>query len=263
MARVLQILIVSVAVASLLGCAPEVQEELGDCQDQLEDCLDKTSAIKSGDETPAGFTLVLEKDGLGTFQPFSNQFRGQSGREFRDGFFLQIGDYFQALHAYDAIELLDDNGATVKDYQRGEAQWIDVECGRTDQHPITVEMAKLLVPVKADSATHDYRLHGLLDLNGPVTAVTMWAPDSGLRLKTMKQSFGSIDQHPAHGHVEFHFTSSEPCEVRVWTSMQASATAEIHSTADSPRVTKLVVREYSPPANHGGLHQPSWPNLGP
>jgi hypothetical protein len=261
MDRTLKVVIVGVVAVSLLGCCREIEKQLEDCQARLEDCQGQPEALQIGGETPAQFTIAVEADGFATFQPFSNQYRGQSGREFRDGFLLQIGDYLQAVHAYDVIKLEDASGNTIKDYQRGAGppSWIDIECGRTDQNPITLDMAKLLVPIQANPATHGYKLHGLLDLNTPVTAVTMWAPASGLRVQTVTDLFPPVGEYSAHGHVKFHFTSSEPCEVRVWSSMDDSAPADVYSTADSPRVARVVVRETTTSPRHGGLHFPSWP----
>ena len=259
MSRFWSVAILCAAVIPMAGCCDEIEKELEDCKAALEDC-------DSGDsDDGVEFSLVINKDSFATFQPFNNQYRGQTGRPHRDGMFLQIGDFLDAKHYYTDIELHFADG-TSKNYRRKDnlPVWIDIICGDTTQIPITVDMAKILTPEKDDPSTHYRRLHTDLKADVQIVPLTLWAPESGITLKTMAEHFGADatpEEQQGHGHVKFTFTTAKECLVRVlmdWPEEGNQAVPEIYPGDGNPRVTKMVVSEAGGPVRHGGPHQPVW-----
>lgn len=267
MSRAGWVAILVVVAMATAGCCEKEKQALAECEAEL--------AKQQSSGTEDKFTLVIEKDSLATFQPFNNQYREVDPKpDFRDGFLVQIADFQHALHAWDRVELYDETGANFKTYLRGDGlkSWIDIECGTTSSNPITAEMAKALAPVPFDATTNHRRLHSDMqlysDLKRRITPVTIWAPEGGLRVESLASEEPLDTGNPAagtHGHVRFDFFSSEACEVRVWTDLDAGAPDETFpdNAAGNPAVAKIVVSEAGEPQQHGGPHQPIWPIIIP
>jgi hypothetical protein len=257
------IVIVIAAVIPLLGCCEEVKKQLAECKAELEECQD------------GKFTLYIGMDSLATFVPFNNQYREDEGYPvlpYRDGMLLQIGDFIDAEHGYSHISLHFADGSPTKDYLRSTKTpvWIDVDCATTPGQPITVDMARILTPVVNDTATHNRRIHGGLIPGQKIIPLTLWAPESGIRLMTGSETFGANATSGGgqqHGHVDFTFTSANECEVRVlmeWPAVGAQPDPEIYPGNGGSRVSRIEVSEDAPRSpQHGGPHQPGWFGTGP
>jgi hypothetical protein len=251
------VLILSVLAIPMFGCCEELEEcetDLAQTKTAFEQCgIDLAACLNEA------FTLVVELDGMGTFQPFNNQFRNMPVRPHRDGMFIQIGDFADANHPYLNFELKLDDGTT-QEYTRGAnlPVWVDVQCGATQEPPITKDIAKTLAPVVGDPSTHNRRLHVDLDPDAKIVPVTLWAAESGIKLRTKAEQFGP-DQSPVgeegHGHVKFTFGSAEACAVQVWTDWESEP--DTYPSDTTPQVTEIIVHALYVP-QHGGPHQPPW-----
>jgi hypothetical protein len=249
-----------VATVLLIGC--QCTQDLQTCQEKLAQC-----------QPEAAFTLEIQNDSFATFQPFNNQIRNaQSKTPHRDGFLLQVGDFAGAQHTYTMFELQFASGAASKQYLRGNGPppWIDILCGDTSPDPIAMAEAKLLVPDENDNTTWKYRLHVDLNPQSPLTAVTLWAPQDGLRAWTESFSSANVaadETQGMHGHTKYFFSSARPCEVRVWlreliagtppTLGAWRASPDVYKSDPATRVSRIVVPGTNPPT-HGGPHQPPW-----
>jgi len=253
-----------VALAMLERCScDKVEHDLLACQDQL---------AKS--QPVSAFTLEINNDSFATFQPFNNQYRNNpSPAAHRHGFLVQVGDFAGAMHAYTRIELQFASGAAPKSYLRGDGPppWVDILCGQTSPDPLTVAEAKRLIPDEGDPLTFGRRFHVDLNPETPLTAMTLWGPQEGLRAWT--ETFGGRNvetdaSQGEHGHAKYFFSSERPCEVRVWLRDQNPtpppalgawrATPEVFPIDPSKRVARIVVKEDGIPPTHGGPHQPPW-----
>ncbi len=207
------------------------------------------------------FTLVIENDSFGTFQPINNQIRAQEDPDsYRGGVLFQTSDFSTSPgHTYDWLKLdvdMDDTSWT-QIIGRGAdaARWIDIECGEatSSTEPWPHEQASLLLPntTNADPGDdNDHRLHTEM-IPDSVVAVTLWGPEAGLTIRTEPFTLAG------HGHTRYILTSREPCAVRVWTDLGAATPSVVYGTGEG-RIARIVVGEDDPGTQHGGLHSPPW-----
>jgi hypothetical protein len=226
-------------IAALCGSGCVSRRKYQACKDDL---------AKSGGLT-AAFTVTIDNDGFAQFLPMNNQFwEKPQPSKYYGGFLVQLATLKEAMHVYSNVDLTMADGTTTE-LGRSQAEWVNIVCEPTPGTPISVDLARLLLP-DGTAAGEERVVHRSIQPD-TVSLLTMWRADESISVQSGPSAASGAD----HGHDQFVFSSPTACGVEVWETIAQNAP----TTTYAPDKVKAVrIWSKLSPTPHGGVHQPWW-----
>jgi hypothetical protein len=241
-------LVAFVTIAALCGSGCVSRRKYRECQDELAKCKagSATSASSAG---TAAFTVTIDNDAFAQFLPMNNRFWGEpEPAKYYGGFLVQLASMKEASHSYSNVDLTMADGSKTS-LGRTDAQWVNIVCEPMPGTPISVTLARLLIP-DGQPGTVDRVVHRSI-LPDTVSLLTIWRAAGPISVQSSPSAAGGSD----HGHDQFVFSSPTACGVEVWEKIAQNAP----TTTYSPNQVKAVrIHEALESTPHGGVHQPWW-----
>ncbi len=270
--QVVVLVIIVLVVALAAGAMMCHNHVLGVCRGEDDD--------DEGVTPTASFSKIIITDQhVGAWMMTDDSFTGvPAGQNERQGVLFQLGSFEDTLNVFNEVRLDGiGNDCTSSTFDPDDVAWINVvaqsavpermnashvpmltpqypagagyPCGEIDRctDSTATNCAGLAVLSGLDECVRFRKLHRLL---APKAIMTYWNGPNGFNVDVPQSAMGGI-------HHRYEFELRDPVRVEVWLKDPAQPQG-MREVCESNNVTAVVVGDPSGP-NHGGSHNPPWP----